>query len=75
MWTNPQETADLVTVIEEILNGKLRFFFSDTLRRLDSEADLRLSQTSMVQFFTKIVNGLAVNYLRKKLYHRCLTGP
>ena len=25
MCTNPQETADLVTFTEEILNGKLRF--------------------------------------------------
>ena len=26
MSPNPQETADLVTFTEEILNGKLRFF-------------------------------------------------
>ena len=25
MWPNPQETEDLVTFIEEILNGKLHF--------------------------------------------------
>ena len=25
MWLNPQETADLVTFTEEILNGKLHF--------------------------------------------------
>ena len=25
MWPNPQETADLVTFVEEILNGKLHF--------------------------------------------------
>ena len=28
MWPNPQETADLVTFTEEILNGKLRFLYS-----------------------------------------------
>ena len=28
MWTNPQETADLVTFTEEILNGKLHIFCS-----------------------------------------------
>ena len=28
MWPNPQETADLITVTEEILNGKLRFLCS-----------------------------------------------
>ena len=26
MWPNPQETADLATFTEEILNGKLFFF-------------------------------------------------
>ena len=26
MWANPQETADLVTLTEEILNEKLHFF-------------------------------------------------
>ena len=26
MWPKPQETAKLVTYIEEILNGKLHFF-------------------------------------------------
>ena len=25
MWPNPQETADLVTLTEEIFNGKLHF--------------------------------------------------
>ena len=29
---NPQETADLVTFIEEILNGKLRFFWCSMIR-------------------------------------------
>ena len=29
MWSNPQETADLVTFTEEILNGKLHFLRSD----------------------------------------------
>ena len=28
MWPNPQETADLVTITEEILNGKLHFLCS-----------------------------------------------
>ena len=30
MWPNPQETADLVTYTEEILNGKLEFLCSDS---------------------------------------------
>ena len=28
MWPNPQEIADLVTLTEEILNGKLHFLCS-----------------------------------------------
>ena len=28
MWPNPRETADLVTVTEEILNSKLHFLCS-----------------------------------------------
>ena len=32
MWSNPEETADLVTFIEEILNGKLHFMCSVTNR-------------------------------------------
>ena len=31
MWPNPQETADLVTFTEEILNGKLHFLCSFSL--------------------------------------------
>ena len=29
MWPNPQESADLVTFTEEILNEKLQFLRSD----------------------------------------------
>ena len=29
MWPDPQETADLVTLTEENLHGKLHFLFSD----------------------------------------------
>ena len=28
MWPNPQETEDLITFTEEILNGKLHFLYS-----------------------------------------------
>ena len=31
MWPNPQETADLVTFAEEILNGKLHFLCSEEI--------------------------------------------
>ena len=32
MWLIPQETAALVTFTEEILNGKLHFFYSEHLK-------------------------------------------
>ena len=28
MWSNPQETADLIAFTKEILNGKLHFLYS-----------------------------------------------
>ena len=31
MWPKPQDTADLITFTEEILNGKLHFLCSATL--------------------------------------------
>ena len=42
MWPNPQETADLGTFTEEILNGKLHFFCSDgaVLGILTNSSDL-----------------------------------
>ena len=30
MWPNPQETADMATLTEEILNGKLHFLWADS---------------------------------------------
>ena len=44
MWPNPLETADLVTLTEEILNGKLIFFCSDLLgRKLNVKVDSNLT--------------------------------
>ena len=37
MWPNPQETADLVTFTEEILNGKLSFLCSEEVRILHGD--------------------------------------
>ena len=36
MWPNPQETGDLVTFTEEILNGKLHFLCSVTAKDLST---------------------------------------
>ena len=37
MWPNPQETADIVTLIEEILNGKLHFMNSEICKLVSQQ--------------------------------------
>ena len=39
MWRNPQETAGLITFIEEILNGKLHFLRSVIARGKEHKQD------------------------------------
>ena len=39
MWSNPQETVDMVTFTEEILNGKL-YFFVQCIIEEDYDEDL-----------------------------------
>ena len=41
MWPNTQETADLVTFNEEILNGKLHFLCSDNCNTAKSIASMQ----------------------------------
>ena len=38
MWPNPQETEDLVTFTEEILNGKLHYLCSDLYKQVSLAA-------------------------------------
>ena len=52
MWPNPQETADLVTFTEEILNGKLHFLCSKTWTLDNSE-------------FTKYFRTVECNFLKQ----------
>ena len=51
MWSNPQNTVDLTTFTEEILNGKLLFLSS-----VDWEAYTEACQQSKVGRFAKLVN-------------------
>ena len=46
MWSNPQETADLVAFAEEILNVKLHFLSSVALLSLQ----LTLNKFNIVQY-------------------------
>ena len=50
MWPNPQETADLVTFTEEIINGKLRFFGAVCAESVYNDPAHYLG-TFFVQFF------------------------
>ena len=59
MCTNPQETADLVTFIEEILNGKLHFLCSETSSKLNKELDL-LWSWYLYNLATLVVKKLVV---------------
>ena len=45
MWSNPQETADLLTFTEEIPNGKLHFFVLSILLRCSLPLDNCRGQT------------------------------
>ena len=49
MWPNPQETEDLVTFTEKILNGKLHFLCSATLYK----CQLTTSQQPVFHLFSK----------------------
>ena len=42
MWPNPQETPDLVTFTEEILNGTLHFLCNDNSLNYTVRNDLAL---------------------------------
>ena len=54
MWPNPQETVDLVTFTEEILNGKRHFLCNVNVVM---EWYLGPCQTSMMDLFAKMVRS------------------
>ena len=56
MWSNPQETADLITFIEEILNGKLYFLYSVT----------GMPETSFIQVQNFFFNCWFINIMKTK---------
>ena len=55
MCTNPQETADLVTFTEEILNGKLHFLYSvsefDTISFMMLYHNVQLNEVVTIDVF------------------------
>ena len=54
MWPNPQFSADLVTLTEEILNGKLHFLCHEIL----SKKNFRFSEVSNVKLFSNITGKI-----------------
>ena len=48
MWPNSQETADLVTVTEEILNEKLHFLCSAHFKEEKKTLDVSLKKTKLI---------------------------
>ena len=58
MWTNLQETADLVTLNEEILNGKLHFLCSEIQKIVEVKFWVKPSKYhNSQQRFTKIFDA------------------
>ena len=51
MWPNPQETADLVTFTEEILNRKLQFFGQCTYYQTLCQEDFQMTRQSDGEYF------------------------
>ena len=49
MWPNPQDTANLVTFTEEILNGKFHFLCGVKVVRT-FEADINLRRMKIVEY-------------------------
>ena len=87
----PRKTGDLFTCTDEIFNRKFQFFYSlfhsllpstksCVVINLDkhilfSEACLGLSQTSMMELFTKVAIGfIPLTIFAKRLYRRCMVG-
>ena len=60
MWSNPQETVDLVPYTEEILKGKLHFLCGMVLPWMFDLWELYSEpcQISKMEYFVKIVNDL-----------------
>ena len=52
MWPNPQETADLVTLTEEIFNAKLHFLCSVTQGIQSSKYNILIYFQKLLKFKT-----------------------
>ena len=64
MWPNPQETADLVTFTEEILNGKLHFLCSVICNNSNNNRKKTMLTNSLsVCNLQKVMSAETVSYI------------
>ena len=82
MWPNPQESADLATFTEEILNGKLHFWRSDAsefhifLFMIDVNHNSYILGSALIQltlFFLMFLFDPPVNFRKPKVFW-CFQG-
>ena len=70
MWKNPQETADLITFINEILNGKLHFFTVITIEYFcgDLYSKYKEKLRIMIKYFRVCVtNSYSIDWVELKI--------
>ena len=66
MWPNLQETADLVTFTEEILNGKFHFLCSEKEEHIECNASLAITGTTRETFKEKFYKELGLESLQHR---------
>ena len=67
MWPNPEETADLVTFTEEILNGKLHFLCSVMIKNESLKSNEVICYRTEMMFSNIILKGSIFFALAKKV--------
>ena len=72
MWPNPRGTADLVTLTEEILNGKLHFLCSDVIFDLKNLSYWSWKDLIIVQPIIKEIKYPVFRNFHEKLNMRIL---
>ena len=64
MWPNSQESMDLVTFTEEILNGKLLFFFATLYLRCLDWFSVAGTQKNLSEFMNLFAQKVTVSKTR-----------
>ena len=75
MWPNPQETADLVTFTEEILNGKVHFLWKQILEMISQKWSFfkyqeTFTKLSLFIFSSSIIYYICTFYLPNTQIHQ-----